>query len=502
MLKKIIRTLKKRFPLFLFLIFYILLSLFTYKAYGITNDEPEEYALGKLLYIKLIADDPVLEKSFVINDGKSNLYDYDRIYQAGLYALNSSESYEIYHLLNLLTACLIFIAAYEMCYKFAKNNKLALIGPILILLTPRFFGHIAANPKDVPFAIVYFISLASIVLLKKHDQPLSILLLGISFGFTQSLRLVGYSIYVIYLIFALLEKNNFANFKKIFSIILRFSLIFCVGFLIHLLSHPFLGADPLGNFMSLINSSKNYPWSGKILYNSQLITTQELPWHYLPTWILITTPISIIFLMGYNLKFYKKHQPAEKLLWLAFNVNLILFFVLKPKIYDGLRHMLHLLPLISTLAAFSLIRLIKQKKKIVTTVMLTHLFFIIICIIRLFPYQYTYFNELILGTRGAEGKYELDYWGASYKETVTWLNKNTDQDQKQTVYICGDTAQFTHYASEHLKPAKNIDEAEIIICHTRADNEEKLEQFHEILHQVKRNDVVLNKVKKNDGKNF
>jgi len=32
-----------------------------------------------------------------------------------------------------------------------------------------------------------------------------------------------------------------------------------------------------------------------------------------------------------------------------------------------------------------------------------------------------YYNELIGGVRGAYGKYELDYWGNSYKEAVDWI---------------------------------------------------------------------------------
>ena len=106
--------LKKRWPLLAFIILYIFISLLTYKSYGITNDEAEECFLGKLLYTKILANDPVLERSFVIDDGKSNLYRYDRIYQAVLYSFNESESFATYHLLNLLFASIIFIVSYEL----------------------------------------------------------------------------------------------------------------------------------------------------------------------------------------------------------------------------------------------------------------------------------------------------------------------------------------------------------------------------------------------------
>lgn len=48
-------------------------------------------------------------------------------------------------------------------------------------------------------------------------------------------------------------------------------------------------------------------------------------------------------------------------------------------------------------------------------------------IVRLHPYQLTYFNELVGGLRGAEGRFETEYWLTSYKEAVEWLNDQADR---------------------------------------------------------------------------
>jgi hypothetical protein len=42
-------------------------------------------------------------------------------------------------------------------------------------------------------------------------------------------------------------------------------------------------------------------------------------------------------------------------------------------------------------------------------------------IVRLHPYQMTYFNCLAGGVRGAAGQYETDYWLTSYKEAIEWI---------------------------------------------------------------------------------
>jgi len=42
-------------------------------------------------------------------------------------------------------------------------------------------------------------------------------------------------------------------------------------------------------------------------------------------------------------------------------------------------------------------------------------------IVRLHPYEYTYFNSMIGGTGGAFRRYETDYWLTCYKESVERL---------------------------------------------------------------------------------
>jgi tetratricopeptide (TPR) repeat protein len=44
--------------------------------------------------------------------------------------------------------------------------------------------------------------------------------------------------------------------------------------------------------------------------------------------------------------------------------------------------------------------------------------------VRVHPNQYVYFNELVGGIRGAEGKYELDYYYNSSQQQVKWILKD------------------------------------------------------------------------------
>ena len=41
--------------------------------------------------------------------------------------------------------------------------------------------------------------------------------------------------------------------------------------------------------------------------------------------------------------------------------------------------------------------------------------------VRLHPHQYVYFNSIIGGPAGAQGKYEVEYWATSLRETTLKL---------------------------------------------------------------------------------
>jgi hypothetical protein len=49
-------------------------------------------------------------------------------------------------------------------------------------------------------------------------------------------------------------------------------------------------------------------------------------------------------------------------------------------------------------------------------------------LVRLHPYQMTYFNLLAGGLEGANERYETDYWLLSYREAIEWLNARAERE--------------------------------------------------------------------------
>ena len=471
--------LKQRILLFILLAIHALYSLLSFRSFGITNDEPEDYLLGSFLYTKLRADDPVLERSFVIaDDGAINLAMYDRMYMALQYAISGEINYDKYHLVNLLFFSIILIVAYELLLKETGLPSLAAIGPIALLLTPRLFGDIAANHKDVPFAISYFVSLAGIYLFGNKSSAKNLLLLGISFGLTQSLRTVGYSIYLVYVLWLLLDQTTL-SFKKFFEILAQTVVILFIGLLIHFVTLPYLAADPLSRFAELLNNAKAFPWVGSILYLGKQFMSTELPWHYVPVWFLITTPLFFLCYGLYSVKLIPKSKLA-KLFWLTLVVNAVLLVISKPVLYDGVRHLLFLLPPFVLLACLSFFALLKNKwrwKKVALGLTALNVVLILIQYSLLFPFHYTYFNELIGYLPGANNRFELDYWGASYNSAVEQFNQQAHLDKTYQLYFCGDPQQIKEYSRFKYELVYEITEADLLICHRRGNNQTAIDAF-------------------------
>ena len=59
----------------------------------------------------------------------------------------------------------------------------------------------------------------------------------------------------------------------------------------------------------------------------------------------------------------------------------------------------------------------------------------VVGIARLHPYEYVYYNELVGGLQGAEGRFELDYWATGFREAMETINDVAPA--KATVAVAG-----------------------------------------------------------------
>jgi len=485
MIKKIISI----YPLYILLGLYFIFSFLTYKNYGITADEALEYKLGKTLItfftnkleynnLELFKQDPYLKS-------------YYHFYPMLLNLINPKGYYEWFHLANLLFASLIIIGAYILCYKEYKNKYYAVIAPIVILLVPRFFGDIPANSKDMPFAVMFFLSLAALYLFNKKAKHnfIELLLIGILLGFTQSLRIIGYTLYFIYFV------DLFIKYKKItFLNLQNLIVITIVAHTLMWLTWPYINEN-ITNIIKIVTLSKNFtPWNGQILYLGQFLTREQRPWHYLFVWLLISTPVFITIMHFISFKFALKDNLLKLVLFTIY-LNFIAYLLLNPVIYNGLRHFLYLLPLIAITAAIVIIKTIN-----IRFVKYIYLFFAIFIgyqMFKLHPYEYIYFNPIAKKVFNIEKTFETDYWGISYKqaseEIIKYLEINNIE--KPLVYACNIDYAVSYYSKGKFILTNKTEKANFIICDTERDIIRKNNQ--KIFSSIQADGITLNVIRVN-----
>ena len=500
-------ALRHRYPLILFTLFYLIFTNLTYKDYGETFDESGVYTRGIVLNHYLHHDDFMgfLHKSSP-DDGAVV---YDHFYSLLLYFLNPTADLEDYHWLNMFFALLAFIALFELLLSQTQKPWLSLLGPVFLFLTPRFLGDIPANPKDMPFAVFYLLTLSAVYFFHRKPKThpyIKILVLGLLFGLTQSSRLLGLTLYPVYVLFDLhffyhSAKHTSSQWKNhLLELAGCMSLVFIVANFITILTWPYLGANYLNHFPELLDVAKSFYWSNNVLFMGQEIPSTHLPWTYLPVWFCVTTPLFILFFLAASFIAIKNKManPLYILMGTAVTVNAAFVLVLKPVLYDGLRHFLFLLPIFAVIAALGAVEWLKQKGrslgfKIILSLCLFNGLWVAYQMTLLHPYEYIYFNELIGGLKGSQGKFDNDYWGASFKEAVDWLEKNETADPQKTYKITGsgNSYQIFYYFTPNMKWVDELKDADYYISYTR-DNKQTLVDPSKVIHVVEREGVPLN----------
>jgi hypothetical protein len=115
-------------------------------------------------------------------------------------------------------------------------------------------------------------------------------------------------------------------------------------------------------------------------------------------------------------------------------------------------------------------------------------------ILRLHPYEYIYYNTFIGGEAGAFRRFEMDYWGTSYRQAADWLNRNAPQDANIWVegpahlldlYLRDD---LNLYSTYEIERAERYDYA---VATTRYDLDLKSYPDAKIVYRIERDGALL-----------
>lgn len=502
---------ESRKPFLVFLFLYLVFCLATFHRYGVTWDEFDgamnggqwiKYYLGKPN--TLFSAKPDLAAIFATHS-------YYNSAVVRMLTFSKTILPDRTHLVNLILALPVFWCFFELLMACFKDWRWALAGPFLLVLTPRFFGDIPANPRDTPFAVLYFACLTYMVMRKEWTKIwwMRSVILGVLCGLAIGIRIVGFTLFPLYVLFRFYEefsvakKRDLANFgiwllKEAFS----FSIILVVSQLLLCLLWPFLGQDYFHHIWYTFGKTVSLGFDKTILFMGRpLNPLHQFLWYYLPVWILVTTPLFILLFAIFSMARFQKHAGNRVyfLMVLTLGFNLVFYVLLKPEILNGLRYYLFLLPVISFLAYFGMVDLFQSVtwrpgRWLTGSFIALSVLMVTVEWIRLFPYEYIYFNELTGGLKGAQGKYELDYWGASLREATEWLRDNECGDAKRTykVRFACDQWQQGPFCSPNMVGYTEFTEKEADYWMILNEmNNEKIPASGEVIHAVEREGVPL-----------
>jgi 4-amino-4-deoxy-L-arabinose transferase-like glycosyltransferase len=194
---------------------------------------------------------------------------------------------------------------------------------------------------------------------------------------------------------------------------------------------PYLWAEPFHRFWESLAASAAFEVH-MTPYRGEWVFSDQLPWHYFPTLagLELTLPAVALFLGGLGVATWRWSRKAIDraaaevvLTWLL--VPLLGLIVFGLSAYNNIRQLHFVLVPMFLLAGIGLDGLMAAVKRRWAQVLLLGLVLLpgIAGIVRLHPYEYTYFNALAGGTSGAEGEYGLDYFCTSYREAMEYVNE-------------------------------------------------------------------------------
>ncbi len=102
--------------------------------------------------------------------------------------------------------------------------------------------------------------------------------------------------------------------------------------------------------------------------------------------------------------------------------------------YDGVRHILFVIPMLAILAGGAALRLVPFLRKFpliaatAIVVAAAHIGVTAVTLARLHPLEYVAMNSLAGGTKGAADRFELDYWAVAATEALRRLERRLDHD--------------------------------------------------------------------------
>jgi 4-amino-4-deoxy-L-arabinose transferase-like glycosyltransferase len=345
-----------------------------------------------------------------------------------------------------------------------------LLASVLLATCPLYVGQVFINAKDGPFAVAMAILLLGLVrTFEQYPQPslATRALAGIGFGLAIGSRVMGAfgamaalgALAFLFAIEARADGVRIATFR-LGHFVLAMLPVAVLAIVVMAVWWPWSVAEPFNLFRAAAYFSHFFekPWHE--LYGGALVLVTEMPRSYVPTLFALQLPVTfsalaaagtIGALIAASYRGLTKNRRAVLLLVTLFALlPIAITLVAHPALYNGIRHFIFVLPPLAVLGGvagawlFDWLKRFRHVPAMAAVILVFAIALPIVDMVRLHPYEYTYFNRIAGGVRAARANYMLDYWGLSLKQASQALaqklaerHETRPQDRHWKLAVCG-----------------------------------------------------------------
>ncbi|MBF0178186.1 MAG: hypothetical protein HQL63_15275 [Magnetococcales bacterium] len=469
--------------------------------FGIAWDEPEHWAQGHRVlafFTSLFQDRQAVNPDFATSYYGGHVH----VVSALLERLLELDAYHTSRLWLPLLGMLGVAGVWRLT-RYIGGEQAGFWAAILLLLMPRYFGHVFINPKDMPFAVGYVWSLYHLIRIADVYPSIPAKLAirtGMVLGVTLGMRTFGGLLWIIlplllfykqWLVSGQAAVKSFGDtlIKNKFPIFLLalFSCVFCV------LLWPSALVSPVQTLGHTLSMAAKFSHDYTVFMFGEAYRSSDLPLSYLPIHFGIELPeISLVLLLAavpfalHRLFITRDGRENSEIVGYAgllagLLVPLLFVVIFRPSIYNGTRHFLFLLPPMAALQALLLVSMLswlrRRGRKFLATlsvwIVVLALFTQVARMWLLHPIEYSFYNALIGGLHGAYNRFTIDYWLLSHKPAIENLSATINAHPGMTpragvgkpfkIFVCPFPDIVAPFLGKHLTTTRNALDADFIL---------------------------------------
>ena len=424
---------------------YLIVGLFIFRDFGISWDEGINRigtALPEFNYV-FHGD----QKTLLENSEKYHGPSFELLLLSAERIAHVTDTRSIYLLRHFITFFFFWLSSlflFLLARKLFTRDLVAIACVLMYVLSPRIFGESFFNSKDIGCLSFFTISLYTLHRFISRKTLWNGFLHALVTGFMIDIRITGLIMPFVTTLAWIMEFTISRN-RNIFSA--RQLFVFLTYVLLQILFivifWPVLWLNPVHHLQEAFAQMSNYPWTGNVIFMGEAMAAKNIPWYYLPLWMLISIPVlySVLFIIGIvfcilkPLRLRQDNDPADQFVFVVTMLVLIpiaAVILLHSVVYDGWRHLYFVYAPFVVVAGYALEFICRKFKKafqrrIIASVLCLQFLMVVFTIVSDHPLQYVYFNlpaRLMLApvTQNFDG----DFWGISYRKGLECiLEKDT-----------------------------------------------------------------------------